>query len=60
MYETIYEQRITADAPLPFELPQWIALAPFEEYLGMHIDEAKDGRLSFPCPFARPTARARG
>lgn len=60
MYETIYEQRITADAPLPFELPQWIALAPFEEYLGMHIDEAKDGRAVLSMPFCAAHCQGKG
>jgi acyl-CoA thioesterase len=39
------------DAPLPFTLPEWIALAPFEEFLGMHIDEASDGRATLSMPF---------
>jgi len=37
--------------PLPFQLPQWIATAPFEEYLGMHIEEAVDGRAVLTMPF---------
>jgi len=39
------------EAPLPFALPEWIALAPFEEFLGMHIDEAADGRATLSMPF---------
>ncbi len=35
MYEKIYETPMVAGAELPFELPEWIACAPFEEYLGM-------------------------
>lgn len=39
------------DEPLPFSLPEWIALAPFEEYLGMRIDEAAGGRATLSMPF---------
>lgn len=51
MYEPIYEQPIAKDAPLPFSLPEWIALSPFEEYLGMRIDEAAGGRAVLSMPF---------
>jgi len=51
MYESIYEQPVAKDAPPPFSLPEWIALAPFEEYLGMHIDEAANGRAVLTMPF---------
>lgn len=60
MYEAIYEQSITADAPLPFELPEWIALAPFEEYLGMRIDEAKEGRAILSMPFRAAHCQGKG
>jgi acyl-CoA thioesterase len=39
------------DAPLPFSLPEWIALAPFEDLLGMRIDEAAEGRAVLSMPF---------
>ena len=39
------------EAPLPFALPAWIALAPFEEYLGMRIDEAAGGKAVLSMPF---------
>ena len=51
MYESVYEQPIAQDAPIPFSLPEWIALAPFEEYLGMHINEAANGRAVLTMPF---------
>lgn len=51
MYETIYKQTIAKETPLPFSLPEWIALAPFEEYLGMRIDEAGGGRAVLSMPF---------
>ncbi|QEM68887.1 PaaI family thioesterase [Geobacter sp. FeAm09] len=46
-----YSQPIAKDAPLPVHLPDWIALAPFETYLGMSIDEAGDGRAVLSMPF---------
>ncbi|HEY3307006.1 MAG TPA: PaaI family thioesterase [Desulfuromonadaceae bacterium] len=51
MYETIYNTLITSDAALPFELPEWIALAPFEEFLGMNIKEAANGKAVLSMPF---------
>jgi uncharacterized protein (TIGR00369 family) len=60
MYETIYEHRITENAPLPFALPEWIAMAPFEEYLGMRIDEAKDGRAILSMPFRAAHCQGKG
>jgi len=51
MYETAYAHAITKDTPLPFSLPEWIALAPFEEYLGMRIDEAAEGKAVLSMPF---------
>jgi uncharacterized protein (TIGR00369 family) len=42
---------MTKDAPLPFSLPAWIALAPFEEYLGMRIEESAGGKATLSMPF---------
>lgn len=50
MYEKIYNEPMTA-GKLPFELPQWIACAPFEEYLDMKIEEAANGRALLTMPF---------
>jgi len=47
-------------APLPFVLPQWIAVAPFEEYLGMRIEEAADGRAVLTMPFKAKLAQGWG
>jgi hypothetical protein len=47
MYMNVYEEPMTEGAALPFQLPAWIACAPFEEYLEMRIDEAEGGRT---CP----------
>lgn len=51
MYESLYQKPMMTGEPLPFELPQWIATAPFEEFLDMTIVEAKDGRSLLTMPF---------
>ncbi len=60
MYRKIYEEPMTEGAPLSFELPAWIACAPFEEYLGMRIDEAADGRAVLTMPFKVKLAQGKG
>jgi uncharacterized protein (TIGR00369 family) len=47
----LYNHMIGKDVPLPFALPHWIALAPFEEYLGMRIDSAAAGKAFLSMPF---------
>jgi uncharacterized protein (TIGR00369 family) len=47
-------------ASLPFELPAWIACAPFEEYLGMRIEEAAEGRAVLTMPFRVKLAQGKG
>ena len=51
MNHKLHDHLMRKEAPLPFSLPEWIALAPFEEYLGMHIDEAAGGRATLSMPF---------
>ena len=51
MYEASYEQLMEKDAPIPFKLPEWIALAPFEEFLGMRIEESSEGSARLSMPF---------
>ncbi|MBT1070917.1 PaaI family thioesterase [Pelotalea chapellei] len=51
MYENIYDQLMVKDAQLPFALPEWIAVAPFEEYLGMRIEQAGNGQAVLTMPF---------
>ena len=46
--------------PLPFQLPAWIACAPFEEFLGMRIEEAAGGRAVLSMPFAVKLAQGIG
>jgi acyl-CoA thioesterase len=60
MYESIYEHPIAKGTPLPFSLPDWIALAPFEEYLGMRIEEANDGRAVLTMPFRAALCQGAG
>jgi acyl-CoA thioesterase len=51
MPTALYNHLVSKDAPLPFVLPRWIALAPFEEYLGMRIDVADAGKATLSMPF---------
>jgi uncharacterized protein (TIGR00369 family) len=51
MFSNIYNQPIKKDTPLPFTLPDWIALAPFEEFLGMKIIDHGNGRATLSMPF---------
>jgi uncharacterized protein (TIGR00369 family) len=51
MYEKVYDTPMPGGGEIPFELPRWIACAPFEEYLGMRIEEAADGRAVLTMPF---------
>ena len=60
MYETCYQQPMTDGEPLPFTLPQWIACAPFEEYLEMTIVEAREGRALLTMPFKVKHAQGKG
>src|SRR5512136_469195 len=60
MYKKAYEEPMIEGAPLPFELPAWIACAPFEEYLGMRIEEAKEGRAVLTMPFRVKLAQGKG
>ncbi len=60
MYKKVYEETMTEGEPLPFELPAWIACAPFEEYLGMRIEEARDGRAVLTMPFKVKLAQGKG
>lgn len=60
MYEKVYEIAMSAEGNPPFELPGWIACAPFEEYLGMRIEEAADGRAVLSMPFLVRLAQGKG
>ncbi|KAF0221535.1 MAG: thioesterase superfamily [Geobacteraceae bacterium] len=60
MYDKVYEEPMIEGVPLPFELPAWIACAPFEEYLGMRIEEASGGRAVLTMPFRVKLAQGKG
>jgi len=60
MYEKVFDEPMLEGAPLPFQLPRWIALAPFEEYLGMRIEEAVEGRAVLAMPFRVKLAQGVG
>lgn len=51
MNSRLYDHTMQKDAPLPFSMSEWIALAPFEEFLGVHIDEAAGGSATLSMPF---------
>jgi uncharacterized protein (TIGR00369 family) len=51
MYSSIFKQKMLKDTPMPFTLPEWIALAPFEEYLGMCIEQVGEGTAVLSMPF---------
>lgn len=60
MYQDVFDRPMIEGEPLPFQLPGWIACAPFEEYLGMRIDEATEGRAVLSMPFAVKLAQGKG
>jgi uncharacterized protein (TIGR00369 family) len=60
MYSDVFQQAMIPGAPLPFELPGWIACAPFEEYLGMEIETAKHGHAVLTMPFTVKLAQGKG
>ena len=60
MYEEAYDKAMEAGAVLPFTLPGWIAVAPFEEYLEMRIDEVETGRAVLSMPFKVKHAQGMG
>lgn len=51
MYEESYGQLMEKDGAIPFKLPDWVALAPFEEFLGMRIEETAAGYALLSMPF---------
>lgn len=59
MYENIYEHTMEA-GQLPFRLPEYISCAPFEEYLGMRIELAAEGRAVLTMPFKAKLAQGVG
>lgn len=60
MYEKLYEEAMKEDGEIPFQLPDWIACAPFEEYLGMRIEEAGHGRAVLSMPFRVKLSQGKG
>lgn len=60
MYEKVFDEDMEEGTPLPFELPGWIACAPFEEYLGMRVEEAEEGRATLIMPFKVKLAQGKG
>lgn len=60
MFEEIYDLPVNQDEELPFQLPEWIATAPFEEFLGMTIHEAQNGKAVLSMPFKAALCQGKG
>jgi len=60
MFENIYDLPVNQDEELPFHLAEWIATAPFEEYLGMTIISAEHGRAILTMPFKAALCQGKG
>jgi len=60
MFESIYDLPVKQDEELPFQLPEWIATAPFEEFLGMTVHEAKNGKAVLSMPFKAALCQGKG
>jgi uncharacterized protein (TIGR00369 family) len=60
MYSSIFSHPIQKDTPLPFTLPGWIALAPFEEFLGMVIECTGEGTATLSMPFTASHCQGMG
>ncbi len=60
MFEAIYNKPVNKDDELPFQLPEWIATAPFEEFLGMTIEKAFNGRAILTMPFKAALCQGKG
>lgn len=59
MYEDIYEEPMQA-GHLPFRLPAYISCSPFEEYLGIKIENAAKGCAVLTMPFKVKLAQGAG
>lgn len=60
MFENIYEHLVKQDEELPFQLPEWISTAPFEEFLGMTIEKTQNGRAVLTMPFKAALCQGKG
>lgn len=60
MFEAMYDRPVNQDEEPLFELPAWIAPAPFEEFLGMRIEEAKNGKAVLSMPFKAALCQGKG
>ena len=60
MYEKVYEKQMSEGATIPFDLPAWVACAPFEEYVGIRIVEAAEGKAVLTMPFKVKLAQGKG
>ncbi len=55
-----WERMMDPRQPLPFELPAWVGLAPFEQSLGMEIARSGGGEAVLTMPFRVWMAQGKG
>jgi len=60
MYEKYYDAPVREGEPFPAPLSRDIACAPFEEYLGMKIEESGRDRTVLTMPYTVKLAQAKG
>ncbi len=60
MFEAMYDHPVSQGEEALFELPAWIAPAPFEEFLGMRIEEAANGKAVLSMPFKAALCQGKG
>jgi uncharacterized protein (TIGR00369 family) len=60
MFNPDWDHPIDPKQPLPFQLEQWVSLAPFEKTLGMAIQSFGDGQAILTMPFTVKLAQGKG
>ena len=60
MFNPDWDHPMDPERPLPFQLEQWVSLAPFEKTLGMAIQSFGDGQAVLTMPFTVKLAQGKG
>lgn len=60
MFEAIYDKPVKQGEEPPFQLPAWIATAPFEEFLGVTVESAEGGKAVLTMPFKAALCQGKG
>ena len=55
-----WDRPMDPEQPLPFQLEQWVSLAPFEKTLGMTLQSFGDGQAVLTMPFTVKLAQGKG